>query len=41
MYVRKIKILLDSGVGVSIAHKDVLQKRHKIIKQKRISGLLW
>ena len=30
-----IKILLDSGVSASIVHKDVLYKRHKILKDKK------
>ena len=28
-----IKILLDSGASTSIKHKDVLYKRHKILKE--------
>ena len=31
---RIIKILLDSGATASIARKDVLYKRHKILKDE-------
>ena len=30
-----IKILLDSGASASIVRKDVLYKRHKILKDKK------
>ena len=36
-----IKILLYSGAIASFIHKDVLHKRHRILKQKKINGLLW
>ena len=31
-----IKILLDSGASVLIIRKDILYKRHKILKDKKI-----
>ena len=33
--VHTIKILLDSGPSASIARKDVLYKRHKILEDKK------
>ena len=39
--VHTIKILLDNGASASIVRKDVLYKRHKILKVKRINGQLW
>ena len=38
--VRAIKILLDSGTSASIVRKDVLHKRRKFLKIKRIIGQL-
>ena len=39
--VHTVKILLDSGASVSIVCKDVVYERHRILKIKRINGLLW
>ena len=36
-----IKILLDSGARVSIVQKDMLYRRHKILKDKSINDQLW
>ena len=33
--VRTITILLDSGASALITHKEILQKRHKILKDKK------
>ena len=37
--VNTIKKLLDSGAGASIVRKDVLYKRHKILKDKKNKSL--
>ena len=41
-----IKILLDSGASTSIVRKDILYKRHKILKDKKnkwstMAGIFW
>ena len=36
-----IKIILDSSAGAPIIQKYVLHKPHKIITEKKYSGLLW
>ena len=36
-----IKKLLDSGDSVSIIHRDILNKRQQITKNKRTNGLPW
>ena len=39
--VLSIKISLSSGNSASIARKDILHKRHQIVKDKKITGQLW
>ena len=39
--VHTIKILLDSGASASIARKDFLYERQRILKVKKINSLLW
>ena len=36
-----IKILFNNGASASIVHKDMLYKRHKNLKTKRINRHLW
>ena len=36
-----IQMLLYNGASASIVSKDVLYKRHRILKDKIINSLLW